>query len=678
MRSSTHPLLRTAVAGWAVIGLVTALTADDVIDTPIESPPPTVELAEGVEIPEGVLASESVESVETIEPLESDAEVVQGVVEAVTLYRDQALVTRRIEIPAGEGIQEIRVGRLPEQVISESVYAEGDADTEVRAVRVGRQASTASARQDVAKLEAKIAKLKQQHDDIRVRLEVNAKAVQDIDRLTQFSLNTGAADLGRGVLDAEALTKLVTFAAESRDKLSEAGQQLRRESEKIEDEIEQAESELGLLTEFPKQTSYEAKLTVRSATGGQVRLSYLVAECGWSPSYTIHGDWADHRITLKYSAMVRQMTGENWPDARLTLSTASPQISSSGPVLIPFRVSVGTPAPFGDSQSAAVPQSNQEPGTQLKEAAKGLRKRQASAESSLGPAVVDRAGEIRRDLMLNSIAGRMQGLEFQADAQEVASLAVDDATEVDSQTYLLEEPVSLDSRREYQLVKIIESTFDAEVYHIAQPLLSSFAYRQAEVTNALDIGLLGGPATVYLDDRFVGRAPLPTTASGQKLTIGLGADQQVRTRRELMNKRDEMQGGNRRLHFEYRLVVANFKSDPVKLRLVDRIPVAEDPKAVSIRLDPTEQPLSTDPLYLRIERPRGILRWDLEVAGASFGSDAFDVDYTYSVEFDRSMQILTDSDETGLFDDTGSIHPNDRILFERGMGGMGGMMGGGM
>jgi len=634
--------------------------------------------------PPGVNGADSAsEGAALKDPAPEGPPLVEGVIESVTLYRDQALVTRRIDVPADPAVRELRVGRLPEQVISDSVYAEGDAGTEVRAVRVGKLVVSGSSRREVVELEEKIAELERQQDSVRSQQESIAKAVQDIDRLTQFSLAAGASDLGRGVLDAEALTKLVEFSAKSRADLSENALKLRHELEDLEEQLTEAESQRSLLTEFAKPEGYEARLTVRSVGGGQVRLSYLVSQCGWGPSYTIHGDWEAKRVTLKYSAMVRQMSGEDWPNAKLTLSTASPQISSSGPVLIPFRVSTnGSSVPGADGlglqQSAAPASAAPMAPVQLKEAAKGLRQRQAAAETAFGPAVADRSTELRRDLMLNTLAGQMQGLEMQADSKAVASLAVDEESEVDSQTYPLEEPVSLDSRREYQLVKIIETPFDAEVYHIAQPLLSSFAYRQAEIVNSLEIGLLGGPATVYLDDRFVGRAPLPTTASGQKLTIGLGADQQVRTRRELRSKRDEMQGGNRRIHFDYRLVVANFKSTPVRLRLVDRIPIAENPREVSILLTPPTEPLSTDALYLRVERPRGILRWDLEIPASSFGSDARDVDYDYSVEFDRSKRLVTESEEMGEFSsDAGRMDPFDRMLLERsGMGGMGGGMGG--
>jgi hypothetical protein len=624
--------------------------------------------------------------------LEQDVPVQEGVVEHVTLYRDQALVTRRIDIPAGNGVQEIRVGRLPEQVVSDSVFAEGDGDTEVRSVRVTRRASSASDRQEVKDLQEQLTELNRLRQATEQKLEVIDKGLQDIERLTEFSVRTGSNDLQRGVLDSTALTELVTYAGERREKLSESRFALRQELDEIGKKIQSVTNEHRLLIASPREAHYEARVSVRTAEGeaGQVLLSYLVGGCGWSPSYTVRARWGEPEVTLRYSALVRQMSGEAWPDVRLTLSTASPQVSASGPLLIPFRVLTkpvtggGGSDFFGDDLFAepppaqAVQRQAAAPPSELKQAAKGLRQLQQKAETDLGASVTERDGERRRDLVLNALAAQMQGLEMRADSKDVHSLSIDSEAEVDSQTYALEQSVSLDSRREHQLVQITEAVLDAELYHVAMPLLSSFAYRQAELTNRLQIGLLGGPATVYLDDRFVGKMPLPTTASGQRLTVGLGADQQVRTRRELQNKRDEIQGGNRRLHFDYRLVIANFKSDPVEVRLMDRIPLPENPQAVSTNLEELVKPLSVDPLYLRIERPRGILRWDVTVPGGSFGGDAFDVEYKYSLEFDRSKELVTmDAQTRPAFDaEGGTIFSDDHMMLDR--SGRGGGMGGGM
>lgn len=132
-----------------------------------------------------------------------------------------------------------------------------------------------------------------------------------------------------------------------------------------------------------------------------------------------------------------------------------------------------------------------------------------------------------------------------ADSKQLKTLVADSADEVASQTYLIEQTVSLDSRREQQLVQILDAQLEGELYHVATPLLSSFAYREADMINNRAEGLLHGPATIFLDDRFVGRAEIPSIASGQHLVVGFAADPQVRTRRELLDKADEVQGGNR-------------------------------------------------------------------------------------------------------------------------------------
>lgn len=605
--------------------------------------------------------------------------LIEGVVESVTLYRDQALVTRRIELPEGEGVQEIRVGRLPDQVIADSVFAEGDEMTEVRSVRITRQPRSSSLRDDVAELERREGELNRMVEAINAKLETNKKALADIDRMTQFTFQASEADLQRGVLDANALTTLVEAAEMKREALSEVKLRLEHEMEDLEAEIEKLEEQFDLLVDDPSDAGHEARLTVEArGQDAVVRVSYLVAQCGWAPSYTVRADWKQGNLQLKYGARVRLMSGEGWPDVLLTLSTASPRINASGPVLVPFRVAATTAQVEGQlAQSAAV---NAPPG-KLGEAARGLRQRQAMTEQAYNAALPDVATELQRDQLLNELAGEMQGLELLADSKQIAGLAEDADDEVDSQTHVLANRVSLDSRREFQVVTIDESEFKAELYHVAMPLLSSFAYRQAEVVNDLDYGLLGGPANVYLDGRFVGQSMLATTAGGQRLTIGLGADQQVRTRRELREKRDELQGGNRRVHFDYRLVVANFKTTPVTVRLVDRIPMPENPQDVSIQIGKMSDPVSDDAVYRRVDQPYGILRWDLEVGPSSFAGQVRDVDYDFSVEFDRAKRLVLSDEPSsdGLGDAISRLKPANRVLNRRrvmGMGGMGGMGGG--
>lgn len=615
---------------------------------------------------------------------EAESEIYSGSISRVTLYRDQALVTRVIDIPAGEPQRELLIGRLPERVSPDSVYAEGNVTTQVRGVRVTQR--TADKADDAARsqLTEQIDALDKEKGSIQNQLQLAQKQSQYIDQLMSFSATTSNADLNRGVLDAGTLTELSDYAMQQVVELGTQIKDLQDELSAVQEQQKQLRRELQLLNQ-PNDTRYEVRLLVATENGeaGSVELSYLVSGCGWSPQYTIRGSIGEPTFDLRYNALVEQMSGEDWHDVQLTLSTASPTMSAAGPTLIPFRVETtsGTGGygggsepsdPFGNGgASEDLFGANPAGDFAVQQQSKALKTRQQQVEHEYAGKHSDQEN-MRRDYALNSVASGVQNLELLADSKQLKTLADDSADEVASQTYSIEQPVSLDSRREQQLVQIIDTKLAGELYHVATPLLSSFAYREADMINDRPEGLLRGPATIFLDDRFVGRTEIPSIASGQHLVVGFGADPQVRTRRELLDKSDDVQGGNRRLTFKYRLVLANFKSRAVNLRLYDRLPLANQSSEISVKPLEFQLPISTDGLYMRMQQPRGVLRWDVEVPPERFGEQAFDVDYSYSVEFDRNRQLSAVISQEQIDNDM-------RELAAPSSGDMGGMsMGGGM
>ena len=172
---------------------------------------------------------------------------------------------------------------------------------------------------------------------------------------------------------------------------------------------------------------------------------------------------------------------------------------------------------------------------------------------------------------------------------------------------------------------------------MATPLLTSFVYREFDLTNSSQEDLLAGPITVYLDDRFVGRSEIPTVARGQKFVVGFGGDPQLRARRELADRTETVQGGNRELTLKYRLVIENFKNEAVPIRIFDRLPYSDRLGDIRIKLGELKDPLSTDRFYLRTERPKNILRWDVSVPAGATGDQVRIVEYSYTLDFDRNF-----------------------------------------
>src|ERR1700753_1312020 len=63
------------------------------------------------------------------------------------------------------------------------------------------------------------------------------------------------------------------------------------------------------------------------------RLSYVVHDAAWYPTYDIRAKDVNSPVTISYKANVSQNSGENWKDIKLTLSTGNPAVSGNKPEL---------------------------------------------------------------------------------------------------------------------------------------------------------------------------------------------------------------------------------------------------------------------------------------------------------------------------------------------------------
>jgi uncharacterized protein (TIGR02231 family) len=388
----------------------------------------------------------------------------------------------------------------------------------------------------------------------------------------------------------------------------------------------------GELTSVASRTVRETLLFVDKRSEGQdsVRLSYLVGKCEWSPAYTFRAGGDRNQIRVECHGLIQQMSGEDWDGVQLTLSTASPGLSASGPGLAAFAVTL--------SKEAAPKPLNPEELTARLDAA---RERLGAVALHRGaPSPADKA---KLDWALNAAANEFQSLELMSGRDLVSTLQSTE-TEVaggPSLSYAVGGPVSLASRPDQQMVQIFQSRLESRFYHVATPVVTRHVFREAEATNSGEQDLLAGPMSVYLDGQFVGRGEIPTIARGQMFTLGFGVDPQLRARRELADKAESLQGGNRKLDFKYRLIVENYTDKPAKVRILDRLPSSGDTAQIRVTLAETKDALSDDAIYLRRQRPKGILRWEIEVPGGAVREKARILEYGFSVEFDHNFQLST-------------------------------------
>jgi len=572
-----------------------------------------------------------------------------GKVSQVTLYRGQAMITRLVTIDGDGGGREIVVGNLPEQIVPNSLFAEGGEVVEVRAVRFRERAVGEEPREEVRQLDEEIRRVQQQIDLTAKRQALLAKRTEYLGKLEGFVAPTAQNDLTKGVLDAEALERLTTFAFAQHEKIAQEDVQLAQEMRDLQENMELLQRKRGEITAGASRTVREAVLFVQKQQAGptEVRLNYLVSNCGWSPAYTMRSGGDRKQVRIEYNALIHQLTGEDWTDVSLTLSTASPALSAAGPGLAPFHVTLGSEhaqvaanAPGAPTQNTINSYGRGLSKGQVLDQLQGLKLRQTEFGQAANNAVAFDE-QNRLNWSLNNVAYDFQQLEINGDATTLSVLRNQESADTDgpSLSYQLSGTVSLASRSDQQMVRIMQTDLAGRFYHVAMPVLTPYVYREATLTNSSSEDLLAGPITVYLDQRFVGQSEIPTVARGETFVIGFGADPQLRARRELVDKQDNVQGGNRETRFDYRIVIENFSDAATQVRVFDRVPHAEHGQDIRVTLGKMNAPISEDKLYQREERPMGILRWDIEVPANAAGEKARLVEYQYTIEYDRECVV---------------------------------------
>jgi len=211
-------------------------------------------------------------------------------------------------------------------------------------------------------------------------------------------------------------------------------------------------------------------------------------------------------------------------------------------------------------------------------------------------------------------------------------------TEGVSVTYNLPGRFTIPSKTGQQLATVSAFTAKGDFVMIATPLLTNYVYLMADIVNSSSSVLLAGPVDMYCNGNFVGKGELGLITMGEKFTAGFGVDSQVQISREFKDKKIDTLWGSKVETYDYRLAIENYRNSKVRLRLMERIPYSED-ATLEIKDFQTNTPLSTDAEYLRAERDKGILRWDIELAPGATGQNAKIVTYSYTIKYGNEMKI---------------------------------------
>lgn len=597
---------------------------------------------------------------------------IKGKVDAVTVYRGQALVSRMVDIAGPAGLKEIVVTELPDQVQPGSIYAESTDGVEVRSVSYRVRPVEKDVREEVQKFDIQIRDVQDKITANQRKRDMLGEQKDYMTKLEQFSAGTATVELTKGVLNADTLQKLTQFQFENRSRIADEELRLGVELRTLNEQIQTLQRQRSQIATSSSKVAREAVIFVNLANAsGKVRVRYLVDNATWLPSYNVRVGATRDKVTFEYLASIQQMSGEDWGDVQMTLSTATPSLLAKAPVLNELAISLSRPGqPGAGDVIAQLQQSGSEQvRLDLRQQRANLENNRgvigannfgngtislqnsAPSQTTIGNTIningaivnVDYIGDNNDlDLVLNKTAGDLQLVDLlvqeriaRSKDRKPASFSEDEGLAI---TYQLPNRTSLPSRSDRQLIQIATIPLKAQFYKVASPVLASYVYDEASVTNDSATVFLSGDVATYVNNEFVGRAAMPSVAIGQTFNVGLGIDSALRVRRELVEKTETQQGGNRVVDFTYRLTLENFGAKPATVRLLDRLPTTKETEIRATILSPGKE-LSKDPIYDQTDKKKGILRWDLEVPAQAVDVKALAMEYQFRLEYDRLMSI---------------------------------------
>ncbi|GIJ53340.1 hypothetical protein Vau01_008560 [Virgisporangium aurantiacum] len=517
--------------------------------------------------------------------------MVDAPIVSVTVYPDQARITRRGSVDLEPGRQKVFIEPLPLQISADSVRVGGQGHATVLGVDVVRRSHSRPTDPAVADLTERRRALAADIAELADADAVHQEQLAFLSALGTRASVSFARALAGGETDAARVAETAAALADRSIALRAERRGIARRREEIADELSALERRISAPAHPALPDRMAAAVDVEVAEAGTVHLelSYLVGGAGWTSVYDVRVD--GQQLALTWFGLVTQRTGEDWPEGELLLSTARPSGTASVPELKPWYLDRYQPAPPPMPYPvAAAPMA---PGGAPPASGAAPRARSVAAPP---PPVQEAVATVEHG--------------------------------VSASTYRTTRPVAVPADGTAHRATVAVVDLDAALDYVTAPVRAAEAHLRATVVNRSPHTLLPGPASVFSGGVFVGKAALEMWAPGEEIELALGVDDRIRVERTLVGRRATKAtlGSSRRREVEYRVLVTNHTPAPARVTVLDQLPVSRD-ENIAVR-ELHLHPAPSD----RTEM--GVLTWRFEVppGGAAEVLLGLRIDLTRGVE----------------------------------------------
>ena len=487
------------------------------------------------------------------------AQNVSSRIQDVTLFSNQALISRQAEANAQIGLNEITLEIETFNIDPDSVTARVFGAGEIFGVQYKEVPTQKPPQENIKVILGKIEQLqreKQRRLDQKKGLQKNEAF---LDAFIDFSKTQIPKELKTSFPDTEALNQTLSFLSSNYRKVYEEIQSIDMAVAEIDKELAVLKRELQMLRKPSGKARKVIEVLFNSAKAQKIKIQteYLVSNAGWQPLYKASVTSLADAVDLTLFAKIMQLTGEDWNDVALSISN-----------VIPLK---GVRLPSLNSWMLDLP-----------------RPRRSSAGGAPRQAFKKSAPEM--EMLAEAPAEDMEAepAEFAQARKRKLPLSFE---------YAIGQKMTVESRKKETILPLFTKQVSGDYYHWAVPKQSPLTFLAANVK--ADKELLDGPLNVYFGGQYVGKTYLEAKRAGEMFNLSLGADREVVVKYEkLKDKVLETYFGmvdrNTTVReLAYKITMENLKDRAVTLKILDSVPVSKTDriqvKDLAIKPEPTKR-----------------------------------------------------------------------------------------
>ena len=342
-----------------------------------------------------------------------------------------------------------------------------------------------------------------------------------------------------------------------------------------------------------------------AAQQGTYNLSYYTQSAGWQPLYDLRVTTKTNLVKIIYKAAVTQTTGINWTKTKITLSTGTPNFTTTAPTFNPWYLQLYAPQLY-----------------------KSITSKEVIVTGYATNKIQSMAINVNDEDEGNGIAIK----DMVANNQTITPNTLQQYTSLTqgllNTNFDIELPYDIASNGKQHSITIKEEEVKSNLKNYAAPKLDIDAYLVAEITNWENLDLLPGNANIIMDNTYIGKSFIDPNTTADTLNLSLGKDKRVAVKRTVIKDatNSKIKEDQTKQTFTYELTVKNNKTTASNILLKDQYPLSNNPE-VKVEL--------TNNSEAAVNPENGVLTWKLYLEPGEVIKKRF----TYTVKYPKDKKI---------------------------------------